>query len=138
MRMVSAVGRTTLGSLEHDTDPTIVASWIAEVKGERLGAEQAIIAARPQSALTTDELQLLVAEPGDMRSVLATADQALKAEVYRDVVGLRMIYRPADDTLAVSTSPWAKGCVGGPSSLDSEWRILPWDKALRVLRVRAQ
>jgi site-specific DNA recombinase len=100
-------------ALEHGADPTIVASWIAEVKGERLAAERAIIATRPQPALTTEELRLLIAELGDMRSVLATADPTLKSEVYGDVLGLRMIYRPAANVLAVSASPWAKGCVGG-------------------------
>jgi hypothetical protein len=78
------------------------------VKGERLAAERAIIAARPKSAPTADELRMLVSELGDMQSVLATADPVVKAEVYGDVLGLRMIYRPADNALAVTASPWAK------------------------------
>jgi hypothetical protein len=52
--------------------------------------------------------------------VLATADPVLEAEVYGDVLGLRMIYRPAKNALAVTASPWAKGCVGGQSAADSE------------------
>ena len=57
--------------------------------------------------------KLLVSELGDMQSVLATADPVLKAEVYGDVLGLRMTYRPADNALAVTASPWVNVCVGG-------------------------
>ncbi len=50
---------------------------------------------------------------GDMRAVLASADPPLKADVYRDVIGLRLTYRPRDDVLEVSADPWSKVRVGG-------------------------
>ncbi len=48
-----------------------------------------------------------------MRAVLADADPSLKAEVYRDVLGLTITCRPVDGVVEVSVTPWAKVRVGG-------------------------
>jgi hypothetical protein len=49
--------------------------------------------------------KLLVSELGDIRSGLSTADPVLNAEVYGDGLGLRTIYRPADNALALRRGP---------------------------------
>ncbi len=100
-------------ALEHGTDPTVVATWIAEVQGERLAAQRKLAEARPSPAVSPAELTRMIEELGDLRPVLATADPGLKATVYADL-GITLTYRPADDIVAVSALPMlSKVRVGG-------------------------
>jgi site-specific DNA recombinase len=101
-------------ALEHGADPAVVAVWIAEVKGERLAAERMLATARSEASLTAEEFALHLDDLGDLRTALAVADPALKAETYRDVLGLSIIYRPAINAVKVSASPLSKGRIGGP------------------------
>jgi site-specific DNA recombinase len=79
-------------ALEHGTDPTVVAVWIAEVQGERLTAERKLVEARPAASMSPAELTRVIEELGDLRPVLAAADPALKADVYADL-GITLTYR---------------------------------------------
>ena len=100
-------------ALEHGTDPTVVAAWIAEVQGERLAAERTLAEARPSPALSREELRRMIGELRDLRPVLAEADPSLKAAVYADL-GVTLTYRPANETVAVAAQPMlSKVRVGG-------------------------
>jgi site-specific DNA recombinase len=100
-------------ALEGGAEPTVVATWIAEVQGERLAAERTLAWAR-RTPMTPDDVRVLLGELGDVSAVLADADPALKAAVYGDL-GLRLTYKPAEDLVTVEALPFAcaKGRVGG-------------------------
>jgi hypothetical protein len=89
-------------ALEEGADPAVVATWIAEVQGERLAAERTLADRHPQ--MTPDDVRELMEALTNVASVLSTADPSLKARAYGDL-GLRMVYRPADATVLVSAAP---------------------------------
>jgi site-specific DNA recombinase len=90
-------------ALEGGADPKVVAGWIAEVQGERLRAEQALALAR-RNSLRSEEVRAVLSELPDVREVLASADPALKGEVYADL-GIRLTYKPAERIVAVEATP---------------------------------
>jgi site-specific DNA recombinase len=111
-------------ALEHGTDPTVVAAWIAEVEGERLAAERTLAEARPSPALSPGELRRMISELGDLRPVLADADPSLKAAVYADL-GVTLTYRPASETVAVAAQPMlSKVRVGGATGPECQRAVL--------------
>ena len=81
----------------------MVASWIADVQGERLIAERLLADSRCH-AVTSDAIRAVLEQLSDIPAVLANADPTLKAEIYADL-GLRMIYQPAEELVLVSASP---------------------------------
>jgi len=85
--------------LEQGTDPSVVASWIAELQAERILAEHA-----PRRAPTAIEIRQMVEELGEMTSVLAHADSEDKIRLYAEL-GLTLTYRPAAETVDVQTRP---------------------------------
>jgi hypothetical protein len=97
----------------------VVASWIAEVEGERLAALHALNDA-PDAIATADELLAVLDALDPIREVLARADDATKARVYADL-GVTMTYRSHDDVVDVEARPaFAYERVGGTS-----WTIRP-------------
>lgn len=99
-------------ALEAGADPTIVAGWMAEVRGERLAAMQALAAASPQPTMTAADVRQLIDELGDIAGVLAVADPAAKAQVYADL-GLRLTLEPSTKRVAVVAAPCTSERVGG-------------------------
>ena len=80
-------------ALDAGADATVVASWMAEVQGDRLRAEQELGAALPGEKLTKEQVRKLVLQLRDIAKVLATADPKLKAEVDAEL-GVRVTYDP--------------------------------------------
>jgi len=113
-------------ALEGGAPGEVVGQWIAEVTGERLRAEQDLLGASPAEPLTAAELKALVQALRSIVQRLATADPALKAEVYADL-GIAITYDPQAEEVVARLQPtsWATARVGGASSTRSTrgpWR----------------
>ena len=93
-------------ALETGADPTVVATWIAEVQGERLAADRILAEARPTTT-TPAEIRALVERMGDLTEVLASADPQLKTELYGDL-GVRLTYRPDEELVSVEAAPFGR------------------------------
>ena len=91
--------------LEAGMDPGLVAQWTAEVRAQRLQAEQQL---RPppegQHLLTEGEIAELVGGIRDIVKTLKRADVASKAAVYREL-GLRLTYAPEKRCVLVEATP---------------------------------
>jgi DNA invertase Pin-like site-specific DNA recombinase len=111
-------------ALDSGTDPSVVGQWIAEVQGEKLRAEQALISAL-QDELEPGEVRELIEQLGPIVDVLEEAQPRKKAELYASL-GLQLTYRPAQDLVADEANPvaCAKVRVGGatqPLSTRDPW-----------------
>lgn len=82
----------------------MIATWIAEVQGERLSAERVVAEHAPRRAPTALEIRAMVEELGEMTRVLASTDPEDKARLYAEL-GLTLTYRPSDKTVAVEAKP---------------------------------
>jgi hypothetical protein len=126
-------------ALEAGADPAIVTSWIAQTQAERVAAERQLreATADRDGRMSREEIAALVAALGDILTVLAEADPADKAEVYRQL-GLRLTYQPTTNTVRaeVNINPRYRGVMVGvrggtcpisqrrPAGVRSEPRIL--------------
>jgi site-specific DNA recombinase len=81
-------------ALEAGTDPAVVAGWIAEVRAERRAAEEQLRRRRPATALTEDEIRVLVDSLSDLVSVLEATEPAKKSALYESL-GLSLTYEPS-------------------------------------------
>ncbi len=99
-------------ALEAGADARIVASWMAEVQGERLRAEAELGASLPGGKLKKEQIRALVLELRDIVKVLSTADPGLKREVYREL-GVRVGYDPHRRIISVSAGSCTTERVGG-------------------------
>lgn len=113
-------------ALEAGADPTIVAGWMAEVRGERLAAMQTLAAASPQPTMTAADVRQLIDELGDIAAVLAVADPAAKAQVYADL-GLRLTLDPSSKRVAVVATPCTSERVGGARGPSATQPVLRGD-----------
>ena len=93
-------------------DATLVASWIADAKGERLRAEQTLATAIPAPVPTAAEIRNLIDELGEIAAALGEADPAAKAQMYADL-GIRMVLDPESRRVAVTATPCTTERVGG-------------------------
>jgi rRNA-processing protein FCF1 len=84
---------------------------MADVQGERLRAEQELVACEPTEKLTKAQIKRLVLQLKDIVAVLATADPKLKAEVYKEL-GVSIIYDPDARLVSVHAGPCATERVG--------------------------
>ncbi len=99
-------------ALESGADPTIVAAWIAEVQGDRLRAEQALVSAS-HAALDVDQIRERIEALGPMGPVLEDANPATKAELYAGL-NLQLTYQPAQNlVVAEAALACATERVGG-------------------------
>ena len=117
-------------ALDAGADVTVVASWMAEVQGERLRAEQELGAAVPGEKPTKEQVRRLVLQLKDIASVLATADPKDKAEVYREL-GVQVTYDPHRRLVSVSAGPCTTARVGGGTHGSAPLVLLErtWQKA---------
>jgi site-specific DNA recombinase len=101
-------------ALEGGAPGEVVGAWIAEVRGERLRAEQDLIHATPADPLTAAEIKGLVLALGDIIRRLQAASPDLKAQVYADL-GVQVTYDPAARELNATLAPlaWARERVEG-------------------------
>ena len=79
--------------LEHDSELTIVATWIAEVERERRSLERQLGRKSTSRKLTVAEIKALVRELKDIVGVLANADPEDKRAIY-DELGVNLTYHP--------------------------------------------
>jgi site-specific DNA recombinase len=114
-------------ALDAGADAVVVASWMAEVQGERLRAEQELQATVPGDKLTRAQIRKLVLALSDIVATLADADPVLKAEVYAEL-GVKVTYdhNRRFVSVAAGPNPCTTGCVGEPTSSISDWRLEPW------------
>jgi len=81
-------------ALDAGADPVVVAGWIAEVQARRAEAEAQLHQSQQTTGrLSRDQIRSLVEAIGSIRGVLARAEPADKAEVYKQL-GLRLTYQP--------------------------------------------
>jgi len=85
-------------ALEAGTDPKLVARWTAEVQAEKAQALARLRKTGDQHRMSQDEIANLVDALGNIRTVLADANPADKAQVYRHL-GLKLTYHPGKRTL---------------------------------------
>ena len=90
--------------LEAGMDPGLVAQWTAEVRAQRLQAEQQLRPPPEERHLTEAEISQLVGGFRDIVKTLRRADPASKAAVYREL-GLRLTYAPVQRTVLVEATP---------------------------------
>lgn len=102
-------------ALDAGADPVVVAGWMQEVQGERLCAEQEIVAAQPSGRFSADQVREIVETLRDMASALADADPKLKQQVYEEL-GVTVRYDPERRIAKLESRPpiaWGKVSVGG-------------------------
>jgi site-specific DNA recombinase len=120
-------------ALEAGADAVIVAGWVAEVKGDRLAAEQELAATGPDAEpLSTREVRALVEGLRSVVDALAGADPRVKAELYAEL-GVEMTFDPASNRVEVLARPsgvYQGACRRGdlnPHALagtsPSSWRV---------------
>lgn len=85
-------------------EPGLVAQWTAEVRAQRMAAEQQLRPLPEERHLTEAEIRHLVGSLRDVVATLTRADAASKAAVYREL-GLRLTYDPAHRSMRVVASP---------------------------------
>jgi DNA invertase Pin-like site-specific DNA recombinase len=115
-------------ALDAGADAAIVASWMAEVQGERLRAEAELGASVPGGKMTTEQIRSLVLRLRDIASVLATADPKMKAEVYLEL-GVQVEYDPRQHLVSITAGPCATERVGG-GTFPHTTRGTIWDLAV--------
>ncbi len=91
-------------ALDAGADAAVVATWMAEVQGERLRAERELGESVPTETLTKSQVRALVLSLRDIAAVLKTADPKLKAEVYAEL-GVEVEYDPEQRMVLVSAGP---------------------------------
>ncbi|WP_433731914.1 hypothetical protein ACQP2Y_12270 [Actinoplanes sp. CA-051413] len=83
-------------ALDAGADPAVVTTWITQTQNERQRIER-LLAATPllesRPRLTRDQITAIVQQVGELTTVLAGADPADRAEVYRQL-GLKLTYHP--------------------------------------------
>ena len=103
-------------ALDHGTDPAIVSTWIAELQAEKAAAQQTL-ATTKSHALDAKTIRGLLDDLGDIRTVLADADEEAKTTLYA-ALGLKLTYAPAEGgnrvdvvaaPLGVDVSPCRRG-----------------------------
>ena len=117
-------------ALDAGADAAVVATWMAEVQGERLRAEQELGATIPGDKLTKSQVRALVLSLRDIAAVLRTADPKLKAEVYAEL-GVEVTYDPEHRKVLVSAGPnRVQQNVSenrrARSRTKRHWRLEPW------------
>jgi site-specific DNA recombinase len=90
--------------LEAGMDPGLVAQWTAEVRAQRLQAEQQLRPPPEVRHLSEAEIAQLVGSIRDVVKTLSRADAASKAAVYREL-GLRLTYAPEQRSVLVEATP---------------------------------
>ena len=91
--------------LDHDSDVTIAAKWIAETQRERRALEAQLGEQIPGGQLTKSQVKALVTGLRDIIDVLAEADPADKAKLYKEL-GVSLRYNPGGQ---VSVEAFSRG-----------------------------
>ncbi|MEU6646191.1 recombinase family protein [Saccharomonospora sp. NPDC046836] len=99
-------------ALEAGTDPTLVTQWITEIQAHRAQAVAATRTTHQPQRLATSDIDTLIHELGDLRTVIDQANPDDKADVYRKL-GLALTYRPGKHEvraeIALDAHMWGYG-----------------------------
>jgi site-specific DNA recombinase len=99
--------------LEHDSDITIAATWIAEVEQERKRLERQLGRKPTPRRLTQNEIKALVHQLRDIVTVLADVDPIDKRAIY-EKLGVNLTYYPDGRVHVAAGAPHVLGVrVGG-------------------------
>jgi len=96
--------RAALEALDNDSDPTLIASWIAQTQAERATAEARLRQGTTRRQLSRDDIAGLLAGFSDYLTVLRDADPADKATLYGHI-GLKLTYHPAAHSVRAEAQP---------------------------------
>ncbi|MBK1788309.1 recombinase zinc beta ribbon domain-containing protein [Prauserella cavernicola] len=80
-------------ALEAGTDPTLVTQWITEIQARRAHAVATTKTTHPPQRLAANDVDTLIQQLRDLRTVIDQANPDDKADVYRKL-GLALTYRP--------------------------------------------
>jgi site-specific DNA recombinase len=86
-------------AIDAGGDITEITSWINATKADRAQAEAALRNVAPPRRMTAEDIRALVSRFAQLGAVIATADPAGKAEIYRQL-NLILTYQPAAQTVA--------------------------------------
>jgi hypothetical protein len=103
-------------ALEAGADPSVVASWIAEVQAERTRHQTAVGRLDGQPRMTRTQIASVARELGELTRVLRQADPGDRAEVYAQL-GLALTYDHTQRLVIAEASPkqaCSSQCVRGP------------------------
>ncbi len=98
-------------ALEAGADPKVVTTWIAEVQGKRMAAEQVVADSREHRKFTRKELRELVLQT-DIREALQTAERDEKRKLYESL-GLSLTFDPVRRVVRAEARGWVTVRVGG-------------------------
>jgi site-specific DNA recombinase len=91
-------------ALDAGADPVLVTGWIAEVQARRAEAEAQLSgASRASGRMSREQIRSLVETISSVRGLLARAEPADKAKVYKQL-GLRLTYQPGPRIVRVETT----------------------------------
>ncbi|TDB85603.1 recombinase family protein [Actinomadura sp. KC216] len=124
--------RATLDALDQDSDPSVVAGWIAEAQAQRTAALAQLRQAPNKAQITREEITALINDLGDHAQALQHADRGDKASVYQHL-GLRLTYHPTKQTVRAEARLDSHRI--GRRSVSEEGLEPPWKRVLRRLSV---
>ena len=97
--------RAALEALGDDSDPALIAGWIAQTQAERAAAETRLRHATSRSTqMSRADIARLLAGFTDYLTVLRDADAGDKAALYGHI-GLKLTYHPAEQTVKAEAMP---------------------------------
>lgn len=105
-----------VAAIEAGSPAEMMAGRFAELKAQRLEAEQILAAATPAAPWTPETLREAVEAIGDVREPLAAADAAVKARLYEEL-GLSVTFWPATRRVRIEALPYVlRSCRRGDGS----------------------
>ncbi|MGH3170680.1 MAG: hypothetical protein ACRDN0_33010 [Trebonia sp.] len=113
-------------ALDAGANPATVAAWIAETEAEK--ASCALVMRKPATTrhrMTEAEIEVIVGKLADIARVLAEADPADKAEIFRQM-GLKLTYQPGRQVVEAEVrmpDHWQIDGVRGPSAPKSQHAV---------------
>jgi site-specific DNA recombinase len=93
-------------ALEQGIDPSLIATWTAEVTAAKTTAQDALRRLGDVHRMTHDEISAIVTAAGNIINVLRHADGQDKATIYRQL-GLRLTFHQDPKTVIAEASPSA-------------------------------
>ncbi len=99
-------------ALAGNGDATEIAGWIAETQRERDDVRYRLESTAPTDELSRDEARELVESFEDINRVIAEADPADKAALYKEL-GIDLTYEPDGRILVEARPRRLSVCVGG-------------------------
>lgn len=93
--------RNLVAAIEAGTDPAVVQPRLNELKIERETAARDLTGMATPEAITTNDIERILAELGGLEHVLSTAEPIERAQVYASL-GLRLRYQPGENRVVAT------------------------------------